>query len=761
MVGEAEDVQSFDKRDGSHLELFDCPDTHPDDFSVQKARAVCVGGTDSKNNCEEILLGGVEGTVVRMPTHCGPDDYVRAVRFDRSDNLTLPTHLQKRSSSSSNYKVYEFHYDYNFQNLRRNGGEVYFRADLSSHPGFWDKVVAAAPGSNIKRSADNWRDLDRRYWSDKADDWLKRFNDLLVQGNTGLKKHYSFNQCLVDAYASCGAHADAKVKASVYGELNTTMDLGMTLIGTLRNFGFSESYSFFNQESFSMRMGAEFQARARLYFDSGWAPVGSFDSFGMNAYIKGIFTINPYFQVDARLEADAYVSATATVETTISNERFRYYLPANLAHNPTSINGDFGLSTVTGPISGFGNIEARAGGGLVFGFRPTIGVDIGLHFRGEQYVNTSIKLSTPGSIRFDAALSTSCSNGMQFDVIGQLDVDFAVDNALPGWSSKSYTWKDTSPKTIFSDCVPFSVLARRDLDKQVGVSNLAPRSPIAPRLSVPHATTHTCAFAVDGLYCADGNDDPTPNCDLNSLPPEMSDDDDDDDDDDEEDGQGTFSRRDLLQKRNDKSAGYCDNRGGRKFEGFGNLNQGKLVFSDYPSSTELVRKYYPNVATYDAEDTASCTNLNLTKLSKTPQNPMDKSSNNGRDYHSEHVLEAQTLQRFFNYVGQMYSNTNNGIPANPLARKYTSPKKGDNNVIPWCEYMRYWWQDPQPFSGNKNANKVLANVYPGYNWHFTEEFVLYESVLNSQIKNRVSVNPRSSLLYKIGGAVHTVLFATR
>jgi len=43
IVGEEEDVQSFVKRDGSHLELFECPDTHEDDFDVQKAKAVCAG----------------------------------------------------------------------------------------------------------------------------------------------------------------------------------------------------------------------------------------------------------------------------------------------------------------------------------------------------------------------------------------------------------------------------------------------------------------------------------------------------------------------------------------------------------------------------------------------------------------------------------------------------------------------------------------------------------------------------------------------
>ncbi|KAF7184582.1 hypothetical protein CNMCM7691_005766 [Aspergillus felis] len=325
-------------RDGSHLEVFDCPDTHPDDFSVQRAKAVCVGGTDEDNNCEDILLGGVEGTVVRLPAHCGPDVYVRAVSFQRSSNSTMPHRLQKRHPTA--YKVYDFHYDYDFHQLRRDGGEVYFRADLSNHPGYWKEVVAAAHDSAVKRTADNWRQLDRRFWSESNEDWLKRFNSLLVQGNTGLKKHYEFQQCLFEATGVC-QNADGRATAYVYGEFNTTMDLGMTLIGTLRNFQFSEAYSYFNQESFSIRMGAGFQAGARMYFDSGWVPIGSFDGFGMNSYIKGIFTVNPYFKMDARLEADAYVSAQATGEISISHDRFRYYLPVGLGNNPTSVTGDW------------------------------------------------------------------------------------------------------------------------------------------------------------------------------------------------------------------------------------------------------------------------------------------------------------------------------------------------------------------------------------------------------------------------------------
>lgn len=53
MVGDPSDVQSFSKRDGSHLELFDCPNTDPDDYSIQVAKAVCTSDAPD-NNCEDI-----------------------------------------------------------------------------------------------------------------------------------------------------------------------------------------------------------------------------------------------------------------------------------------------------------------------------------------------------------------------------------------------------------------------------------------------------------------------------------------------------------------------------------------------------------------------------------------------------------------------------------------------------------------------------------------------------------------------------------
>lgn len=135
MVGAEADVQSFRKRDGSHLETFDCPNPSRSDYGEQTVRAVCTVEGDS-NNCEDIKIGSVHGTIVRLPAECGPDEWVRVVSFDEIESHPLPSYLSKRLHS--NPKVYEFKYDYDFRNLRRDGREIHIRFDASAHPGYWD-----------------------------------------------------------------------------------------------------------------------------------------------------------------------------------------------------------------------------------------------------------------------------------------------------------------------------------------------------------------------------------------------------------------------------------------------------------------------------------------------------------------------------------------------------------------------------------------------------------------------------------------------
>lgn len=151
MVGPPEDVVSLRRRDGSDLELFGCPNPSADDYSEQTLHAVCMAQTGainstssrSNNNCEEITRGGTEGTILRLPDHCGPDEWVRAVSFRRLEQddprPAMPHRLVKRANvTDEEPAVYEIRYDYNLRKLRRADSEVYVRFDSSFHAGYWD-----------------------------------------------------------------------------------------------------------------------------------------------------------------------------------------------------------------------------------------------------------------------------------------------------------------------------------------------------------------------------------------------------------------------------------------------------------------------------------------------------------------------------------------------------------------------------------------------------------------------------------------------
>ena len=73
---------------------------------------VCTDSSEN-SNCDTIFKGGVEHTVVDMPSDCGPGRYAVAVSLEPSeDHDHLKKHLVKRNLESA--PVYDFTFDYNF-----------------------------------------------------------------------------------------------------------------------------------------------------------------------------------------------------------------------------------------------------------------------------------------------------------------------------------------------------------------------------------------------------------------------------------------------------------------------------------------------------------------------------------------------------------------------------------------------------------------------------------------------------------------------
>lgn len=66
-------VQSLRKCDGSHWHIVSCEPLQESGATLQ---IVCTRN-DLESNCQDIHEGGVEGTVVALPEHCGPGEQTK------------------------------------------------------------------------------------------------------------------------------------------------------------------------------------------------------------------------------------------------------------------------------------------------------------------------------------------------------------------------------------------------------------------------------------------------------------------------------------------------------------------------------------------------------------------------------------------------------------------------------------------------------------------------------------------------------------
>ncbi len=141
----------MDKRDGSHWELVGCDaEQHERRRTVQ---AVCTDDSE-QSNCDDIFLGGVAATVVRMPRGCGPGKYAIAVSMEPASHEALPHGYRKRLEKRYNVtrpRVYDYTFDYDWEPVtkRDDASQMLLRIDYSDDPGYWGTVVSMASGTTI------------------------------------------------------------------------------------------------------------------------------------------------------------------------------------------------------------------------------------------------------------------------------------------------------------------------------------------------------------------------------------------------------------------------------------------------------------------------------------------------------------------------------------------------------------------------------------------------------------------------------------
>ncbi|PKY09339.1 hypothetical protein P168DRAFT_324321 [Aspergillus campestris IBT 28561] len=232
ITGPKDIVSSLSKRDGSHVEFVDCPSITSSER--QKTRLICT--TDEEDsNCDDILDGGLEGTVVRMPDNCGPGSYAVAHSLSPSGNQTLPPSLTKRMASSR--KVMDLEFSYDFTLMKRSDEKVQLRVDYSNLPGYWDTVVDE-PGEKSKRDI-----IDKRFFSSDSASWGRKFDRLSenhIAYYTDLSEPAS--EVIIDEQLQCGG--DSYLQIESQGTCTLQVRFGFTIIGTLQPLHIDEAYGF-------------------------------------------------------------------------------------------------------------------------------------------------------------------------------------------------------------------------------------------------------------------------------------------------------------------------------------------------------------------------------------------------------------------------------------------------------------------------------------------------------------------------------------
>ena len=403
VLSSPEELQiSLDKRDGSHWEVFNCQDGESEDEHT--VQMVCTDVSDD-SNCYKIGLGhGVPGTILQMPSGCGPGKYAVAKSMTPS-GLDVPAHLRKRLI---NPVVYDLTFDYDFTRVRRDLGDTQMRIDFSNREHYWDNVVAAAAsgkrgskrslgdvGGNHKRWLEaEWRDdyhfgavtpdeLHKRWFGTDVIDWL---NGLI---NPKITKEFThdineiFTAKIVDDSWSCGsgeAKFDGHVLVQALTHVRVSTSFGFTLITKLSlPLDLSQSYLTFSNGG-EVTATFTLEALARVRYDTGDREILTLPFPGAAFRVPGIVTIGPSVRVVGSFDASLTLSAEIETKIDIASWEVELTLPAaSQAFNPDE--NDLVDTRNTGNMNGLqqptfyaavkaeGKVEAHLKAAMEFGVR--------------------------------------------------------------------------------------------------------------------------------------------------------------------------------------------------------------------------------------------------------------------------------------------------------------------------------------------------------------------------------------------------------
>jgi hypothetical protein len=294
--------------------------------------------------------------------------------------------------SGTEHEIYDFRFDYNFNNLRASSGEIYFRSDISNHPGYWGSIVEPAAEGFKKRSVRtkyNWREHDKRWLSPSGTDWRKRFEDLLnkVTPHTyGLNRKADFDETVYEGSKPCAGIQDAKLVVEVKGYYETKIDYGFSIIGTLKSFKLTEAYGYLREVGPEILFHASIEGSARLNIQSDFINLlkRSKQTAGIN--IKGIVQVGPYFDVGVQLGATGLLDGRLSFDASLGSPVVDHIFPINLGVNGGDYYPKAHVDKPTMSSTRSGDFDGNA----ILSLKPVLGFRLRLLYGDTSLMDTSV-----------------------------------------------------------------------------------------------------------------------------------------------------------------------------------------------------------------------------------------------------------------------------------------------------------------------------------------------------------------------------------
>jgi chitinase len=320
IVGPEDTVQSLRRRDGSDLHVLDCANIRAEKRS--HIRLVCPRQFNS--TCDRLHLGGVEGTILRMPEGCGPGSYTVLHALRPAADQSLPYHVVR--SADWDPEILEAEISYDFGLVKRDSGDIYIRIDYSNSRGYWNSIVQGDPARK-KRSA---TPLHERFYSSSASDWKSKFDEVRNAGKTitalgqGYLEKSKFDVLLSgETKEECSTSSDdGFVKMDISGTLHEELEFGYSFVGTISpTFSIEEAYGYYDT-SLTLTGALNFNGKGYFSVPAGMAGANMFSSpvsaWGFSH--PGICDFGPWVNIEVQMTGEGAIDGDFTANFIIGND---------------------------------------------------------------------------------------------------------------------------------------------------------------------------------------------------------------------------------------------------------------------------------------------------------------------------------------------------------------------------------------------------------------------------------------------------------